>query len=337
MGLLLRDLNLSLFVPLLTAFALAWALTGLLVRALNAAHHKQVANERSMHTLPTPVGGGLAIVAALIVIILAVRSTVSSEVATVLVGACCLLIISAIDHYKPVWPGTRLAVQALIVAIALAALPDTTRFVPSLPWWSERAGLAIAWLWLINLTNFMDGIDGMAGAEAAAVALGVAALFVVRFDQTDNDAVTVALALAGACLGYLVWNWAPARIFMGDAGSIPIGFIMGWLLLQLAEAGAWAAAIVLPLLFVADATITLLKRIARGEVPWRAHRTHFYQRAVQAGATPPEVVGFLTVCNAALISMALYARERPLSVLAAGVFIAVVFLGFLAQRARAGR
>jgi UDP-N-acetylmuramyl pentapeptide phosphotransferase/UDP-N-acetylglucosamine-1-phosphate transferase len=325
---------LSVLLPFLTAFALSWALTGLLVRLLSDPAHKQLANQRSMHTQPTPVGGGLAIVAAFAAIVLAVRGAVSADVYAMLGGAVFLSLVSATDHYRPLWPATRLAAQALVVAVALAAVPDATRFLPTLPWWWERLGLALAWLWLINLTNFMDGIDGIASAEGAAVALGVAALFGLRLDAGgDATEVAVAVTLAGACLGFLVWNWAPARIFMGDAGSVPLGFLMGWLLLQLAIAGFWAAAIVLPLLFVADATCTLLRRMLSGKRLLQPHRTHFYQRAVLGGASAPEVVGFLTACNVALVLLTMHARERPLSVLAAGVFVAAIFLIILAKRA----
>jgi UDP-N-acetylmuramyl pentapeptide phosphotransferase/UDP-N-acetylglucosamine-1-phosphate transferase len=317
----------------LTAYALAWALTGLLVRLLSDPAHKQNPNERSMHDRPTPVGGGLAIIAALVMIPLAVRGMLPADVLAMLGGAVFLSLLSATDHYRPLWPATRLAAQALVVAVALAAVPDATRFVPALPWWVERVGLAVGWLWLINLTNFMDGIDGMASAEAAAVALGVAALYILRLGAADAIEVTVAMTLAGASLGFMMWNWSPAKIFMGDAGSVPIGFVLGWLLLQLAAAGVWAAAVILPLLFVADATCTLLRRIASGNKMWQPHRSHFYQRAVQGGASPPEVVGFLTACNVALVLLALYARERPLSVAAAGIVVAAIFLIFLAQRA----
>lgn len=287
-----------------------------------------------MHVLPTPVGGGLALVAAFVVVVI-LCGRPSAEVAALLAGAVCLSAISAIDHYRPLWPITRLAVQTLVVAVSLSLLPDNLRLLPAISVGAERVGLAVAWLWLINLTNFMDGIDGIAGAEAAAVSLGVALLFSLAAATDGAVEGTIGFALGGASLGYLLWNWAPARIFMGDAGAIPLGFVLGWLLLKLAASGAWAAAIILPGLFVADATVTLLRRLLSGHAPWTPHRTHFYQRAVLGGATAPEVVGFMSACNLALILLALWGRDRPLSVLAAGVSVAVLFLVFLSQRARA--
>src|SRR5690606_27746163 len=120
---------------------------------------------------------------------------------------------------------------------------------------------------------------GAAGGEPALVALG--------------------LAVAGAAFGFLPWNWQPARIFLGDVGSVPLGYALGWLLLSLAAAGAWAAALILPLYYLADATLTLMRRLARGERVWQAHREHFYQRATQAGRSHAAVVSLVAAAAAA--------------------------------------
>src|SRR6202034_2619980 len=106
----------------------------------------------------------------------------------------------------------------------------------------------------------------------------------------DPAIAASAAAIAAAALGFLVWNWAPARIFMGDVGSIPLGYALGYLLLEIARRGWWKAALILPLYFLADATLTLLRRLARGERVWQAHREHFYQRAVQRGLGHAAVV-----------------------------------------------
>jgi UDP-N-acetylmuramyl pentapeptide phosphotransferase/UDP-N-acetylglucosamine-1-phosphate transferase len=304
------------------------------LRALSSDKHRAVPNDRSMHKQPTPVGGGLAIIAALCATVALWKGPLTSQALTVLLCAAGLSLISALDHYRPLWPLTRFAAQTLAVAVMLSLVPETQRFIATLPWWLERVGLAVAWLWLINLTNFMDGIDGIAGAEAATVAVGVAAVLAGHLAQSAAFETALAIAVAGSCLGYLIWNWAPARIFMGDAGSIPLGFLLGWLLLDLATRGAWAAALALPLLFVSDATITLLKRLISGAKPWTPHRTHFYQRAVSGTATPPHVVGLMTACNAVIIVLALQAAQRPVATLAASLGVAALFLAVLSHWAK---
>ena len=117
-------------------------------------------------------------------------------------------------------------------------------------------------------------MDGLAGGEALAIAFG---LFLLA------PHVGGEIVLAAAVLGFLAWNWAPSRIILGDVGSIPLGYILGGLLLTHAEQGQWVAALLLPLYFLIDATCTLLKRAARREKIWQAHRQHFYQYAVLSG------------------------------------------------------
>jgi UDP-N-acetylmuramyl pentapeptide phosphotransferase/UDP-N-acetylglucosamine-1-phosphate transferase len=183
-------------------------------------------------------------------------------------------------------------------------------------------------LWFINLFNFMDGIDGLAGSEAVAVAIGY--LAVVAFAGLDDPFWRLALVIAAAAGGYLFWNWHPAMVFMGDAGSIPLGFLLGWLMLDLALAGAWAAGLILPLYFVADATLTLLQRARRGATPWQAHREHFYQRAVLGGATPSGLVWRVGAANAALVALALFSVRHPLPALAAAAGLVCALLTYLA-------
>src|SRR5207253_3210977 len=125
---------------------------------------------------------------------------------------------------------------------------------------------------------------GLAGSEAAAIGLGLL-LFAAIGIGRDPGFAALAAAIAAAALGFLVWNWAPARIFLGDVGSVPLGYLLGFLLLSAATRGAWKLALILPLYFLADATITLGRRLTRGEPVWRPHRQHFYQRAVQRGLT----------------------------------------------------
>jgi UDP-N-acetylmuramyl pentapeptide phosphotransferase/UDP-N-acetylglucosamine-1-phosphate transferase len=224
-------------------------------------------------------------------------------------------------------PAIRLAAQALAVALCLASLPLEARVLPAVPALAERLALGLAWMWFINLFNFMDGIDGLAGSETIAVALGY--LLAMTVAGLDGPLWQLALIVAAAAAGYLAWNWHPARVFMGDAGSIPLGFLLGWLMLDLALRGHWTAAVILPLYFAADATLTLAKRGLRRERLWKAHREHFYQRAVLGGATPPGVVLRVAAANAALVVLALASIHYPLSALAAAVAVVAVLLANL--------
>jgi UDP-N-acetylmuramyl pentapeptide phosphotransferase/UDP-N-acetylglucosamine-1-phosphate transferase len=172
----------------------------------------------------------------------------------------------------------------------------------------------------------------LAGSETIAVALGYLAL--LTYAGLEDPFWRLALVIAASAAGYLFWNWHPAKVLMGDSGSIPLGFLLGWLMLDLALAGQWAAGLILPLYFVADATFTLLARARRGETLWQAHRQHFYQRAVLGGATPPGVVWRVGATNAMLIGLAFISVRHPvLALIAAGVTVAGL-LAHLESQAR---
>ena len=121
----------------------------------------------------------------------------------------------------------------------------------------------------------MDGIDGIAGIQTLSIGLGIYIIGAINmpFDASHGQA----LVLAAAAIGFLAWNWHPARIFLGDVGSIPMGFLVGWLLLNLASNGFWQAALILQFYYLVDSTLTLIKRIMKGMVVWQPHKEHFYQ------------------------------------------------------------
>ena len=147
----------------------------------------------------------------------------------------------------------RLAIQALAVAIGIAALPhEASLFGGVVPTWLEKAFLFFGWLWFVNLFNFMDGIDGISGVETLGICAGL--LLLSSLHELPAAMPWHALTVASAMVGFLWWNRPPARIFLGDVGSVPIGFILGWLLLELALAGYWASALILPSYYVCDAT-----------------------------------------------------------------------------------
>jgi UDP-N-acetylmuramyl pentapeptide phosphotransferase/UDP-N-acetylglucosamine-1-phosphate transferase len=218
-----------------------------------------------------------------------------------LFGALLLACASWLDDWRGLPPAVRLAAQLAAVVLGLVAVtPARPIFHGWLPPWLDIAAVAVLWVWFVNLFNFMDGSDGLAGGEAAAIGAGLA-LFAAVGAGADPALLGLAGAIAAAAIGFLVWNWAPARIFLGDVGSVPLGYLVGYLLLLVANRGYWRIALILPLYFLADATITLLRRLARGERVWQAHREHFYQRAVQRGLAHAAVARRVIVADLLLI------------------------------------
>jgi UDP-N-acetylmuramyl pentapeptide phosphotransferase/UDP-N-acetylglucosamine-1-phosphate transferase len=296
-------------LALLLVVVAAALCAGLIVVLLPTLRRHALAkpNARSSHVAPTPQGGGIAVVVATAVVALAAVTLIAPpgervELAWVLGAAALIAVVGAVDDVRamPVLP--RLLLQALAVAVVIAALPAELRVVPPLPWWLERALLALAALWFVNLVNFMDGIDWMTVAETVPVA---GALVVIGWPGALPSAgVVAALALLGAILGFAPFNRPVARLFLGDVGSLPIGLLLAWLLILLALDGQFAAALLLPLYYLADATLTLARRLLAGERVWQAHRTHFYQRATDGGFTVIEIVSRVFAVNIALAALA---------------------------------
>ena len=224
-----------------------------------------------------------------------------STLVVALAGAGVAL-VSWLDDLRGLSPGLRLLAQFAAVAAGLWALPPGAIFQGWLASGLDVMAAALLWVWFANLFNFMDGIDGIAASEAAAIAIGIA--LVASIGGLELGLAAPAVAIAAAALGFLVWNWAPARIFLGDVGSVPLGYLLGFLLLELARRGAWQAALILPLYFLADASLTLARRLVRGQRIWQAHREHFYQRAVQRGLSHAAVVRRVIAADIVLIACA---------------------------------
>ena len=269
-------------------------------------------NERSSHAQPTPRGGGIAVVAILLpcwALIDYFEPGVSLSDWLVLVAILALAILSWFDDLRGLSAGLRIVCHGLAVAAVLAALPaDALIFQGWLPPLADRLATGLLWLWFVNLFNFMDGIDGISGVEALSIAVGLVLVIVLSGDVLWRREALLAMALAGSAFGFLLWNWHPARLFLGDVGSVPLGFALGWLLILAAIAGYWATAAILPLYYFADATITLCRRALRGEKIWQAHREHFYQQAVAGGRDHAAVVRIIALGNLGLIVLALLAE-----------------------------
>ena len=313
---------------------LIWVIHPLLVRYALARP-----NARSSHKVPTPQGAGLAVVAVTITaasFAILTTGVGSLPLTFITFGAAILLaIVGVVDDLRTLPVVPRLLLQAAAVAIVVAALPDNLRVIPVLPLFAERTLAFIAGLWLVNLVNFMDGLDWMMVAEI--VPITAALVLLGNMGEVSSQAAIVAAALGGAMLGFAPFNKPVAKVFLGDVGSLPIGLLLGWCLLMLAGNGHLAAALLLPLYFLTDATVTLVRRIARGEEFWDAHRSHFYQRATDNGFTVPRIVGEIFALNVVLAALAwltalMKSRGVDIAALAAGLVATALLLARFARR-----
>ncbi len=299
-----------------------------------------VPGERSSHSVPTPRGAGLVLIPMILLAFAAliITDAVPADPAgwVVIVGMAVLGGLSWIDDRRGLSPFTRLFAQFGWVIVGLFTLPPPGLiFQGVLPHWLDWAIAAGLWVWFINAFNFMDGIDGLAGSETAAIGIGLVVLVFAVPGLFPFGAL--GLVLIGASVGFLVWNWQPARIFLGDVGSVPLGYFLGWLLLGVATQGYWAAALILPAYYLGDATLTLALRLRRGEKVWQAHREHFYQRAIRGGMSHKTTVKWISMFNLGLIGLAFVSTAGTITsvvALCGAVVIVAVLLWYFARALR---
>jgi Fuc2NAc and GlcNAc transferase len=242
-------------------------------------------NHRSAHYLPTPRGGGLAVVIVFLFGLIVLKFTQliqldDGSLNGIIIGSLLISSIGLIDDYYSISARLRFVIHILAVGIGLSYLP-TLAYIPIFEfnislsgwgWFMDLFGL----VWLLNLYNFVDGIDGFAALEAILVSLSAAVLLAL---QQQSDLIGLPLLLAAAVTGFLPWNWSPAKIFMGDIGSGFLGFIFGMMAMITAlnhKINLWCWGILLAV-FITDATITLIQRMLNGEIWHQAHSNHAYQ------------------------------------------------------------
>jgi Fuc2NAc and GlcNAc transferase len=328
---------------LLAVFSAAAVGTWLLRRYALARNVLDIPSDRSSHRVPTPRGGGLAIVVTFLAGILALAGAgeVERPVTVALVGAGAIVaLVGFVDDHQHVAARWRLMAHFIAAAWALwwlGGLPPLTLFggVVGLGW-AGTALAALALVWLLNLYNFMDGIDGIAGVEAVTVCIAAVVLYALRPSSGAEWALPG--VLAAATLGFLIWNFPPAKIFMGDAGSGFLGLMLGVLALRAAAVSPewlWSWVILLGV-FVVDATVTLFRRLQRREKVYQAHRSHAYQRTARLrGAHAPVTLAVAVINVCWLLPLALVVGTGRLDG-ALGTVIAYAPLVWLALRLGAG-
>ena len=290
----------------LAAVVLAAALSGLIVRAIKPLLQRYALarpNARSSHRVPTPQGAGIAVIAATLLVGGGFIVATGNAMPLVLFAATLgIALVGAVDDIRPIPVLPRLILQGLCVAAVLYAAGNG-RIWQAAPFWLERITLFFAVLWFVNLVNFMDGLDLITVAEVVPVTAGFVALG--WLDVLPPAVMLVAAALGGAALGFAPFNRPVAKIFLGDVGSLPIGLLLGCSLIELAYQGGLVAALLLPLYYLMDATVTLLRRLAKGEQVWIAHRSHYYQQATDNGFSVTAVVSLVFILNVLLAGLAI--------------------------------
>jgi UDP-N-acetylmuramyl pentapeptide phosphotransferase/UDP-N-acetylglucosamine-1-phosphate transferase len=321
-------------MPLAVLGASVW-LTGMARNWLQRRAILDHPGERTSHEAATPRGGGIALVPIVLLawMMLALIGLAPGATFGITALAAALALVSWYDDLGELAFGWRLA--AHLIAAALGAtylLGPAPVFQGLLPPFADRVLAVLLWAWFINLYNFMDGIDGITCVETITIGLGV--MLIARLAGDEAHAAAASLALTAGALGFLRWNWPRASIFLGDVGSVPLGFLTGWLLLLLASHGQWAPALILALYYLADATVTLSRRVLRGERFWQAHRSHFYQRALAPDNDHGAVLWLIIGGDAALLLLALVAIRFPWPALILALLAVTSLLAQLSRRAR---
>ncbi|MCA1429829.1 MULTISPECIES: glycosyltransferase family 4 protein [unclassified Bradyrhizobium] len=289
-------------------------------------------NARSSHRVPTPQGAGIAVIAATLIVASLWGVSANVAIPPALVAATIVIaLVGFVDDIVSLPVLVRLVLQAACVGAVVFTAPDTARIVPALPLALERGLIVLAGVWFVNLVNFMDGLDLMTVAEV--VPITAALLLLGMLGDLPWPAVLIATALCGAMLGFAPFNRPVAKVFLGDVGSLPIGLLLGWCLLELAWHGQAAAALLLPAYYLADATTTLFRRIARREPFWSAHRSHFYQRATDNGFSVSRVSGEVFLLNLVLAGLAILAvRAATVAVTLPALIAGAIAVALLLRR-----
>jgi Fuc2NAc and GlcNAc transferase len=315
------DGNLAVLIGLYAAgFLLTTIGTWLLIGAASKRGVLDIPNSRSSHSRPIPRGGGLSIVivflAFLVVIFIAgPLDAVRSTALWLLLGGSAVAVVGFLDDLGDVMPLWRFLVHLGAVLLMVTVMPS----LPALPigtytlepGWLTTGLIAIGLVWFINLFNFMDGIDGIAGVQVLCM-LGGALL--ISYVQGDSNWVTMLGFLSACVAGFLVWNWPPAKIFMGDACSGFLGFSLGALAVGSSVNGPlnlWSWAI-LGSVFLIDATVTLITRMLRGKKWYQPHRSHAYQNLSRRFRSHGKViVGILAINVIWLVPWSILAVRTP--------------------------
>lgn len=319
----------SRLLVFLVGLLVSWGATSLLLRSANRLP-LDLPNVRSSHKRPTPRGGGIGIMVGLVCGYLTMRALRLPVMPPEILGGTLLLaIIGLVDDWWNVRVTVRLGAQLVVACIVVVRLGGISKLPlpPPLDPSLGALGGVLGVLWLVgvaNIYNFLDGIDGFAGTQGFLAALG---LWVM---QPNGPIGSLAACIAGACVGFLILNWHPAKVFMGDVGSVPLGFLFAAIPFSQPTSERPVGVLVTALFlwfFLSDGTVTIVRRLVQGHRPWEAHRTHLYQRLTIAGLNHAQVTTGMALATTGLIIVTLVVvktrsgewRWIPIAVAASGL------------------
>ena len=304
-------------------------------------------NERSLHTRPTPRSGGVAIVIGVVVGMTLWMASAGVPATVGWLGACALIVagVSFLDDMKGLSVGSRFVGHLVASGVLLTGGLELARIeVPGLVWdWPAWLGAVFSifyLIWMINLYNFMDGMDGFAGGMGV---FGFGTFAVLGGLAGHHTFLIASLIVAAGAGGFLLFNFPPARIFMGDTGSSALGLLAGGFSLWGASEGVfpfWVALLVFSP-FIVDASVTLVRRLLHGEPVWRAHKTHYYQRLVQLGWGHRKTVlyeyALMLACSLSAILAASLGKTVQLCLVAfwCGLYVTLMVLVARLERSKA--
>lgn len=320
-----------LFINIVLSLIISYYLTRYLIGYLTKRNIIDTPNHRTSHEGMIPRGGGLAMVISIMICGLLYYSDFTQST-TLLNLFVALLIASAVSFWDDVKTAPiiiRLAGQIVAVYFAMRAIPDYDHTVlfHFLPLTVEKFLVGFGLLSFMNLYNFMDGIDGLTATQSIYIS-AIVSLFAMHA-LPDHDFVAFICAIViGSCVGFLIHNWHPAKIFLGDIGSVSLGLLCGWMLITAGVNGYLAAVTILPGYYFADGVVTIFRRLARGEKVWEPHSQHFFQQAVKHGKSHSQVVGYIILCNiglAVLSGLSIYLPKMAF-------FLTIIYLFFIIRR-----
>lgn len=281
-------------------------------------------NQRTNHKIPTPRGGGLAILICILICFTTIelQSHTNYYLIYLITAISICAAISLLDDIFNISILVRICFQILTVYLTINSLHGyNTTILPYLSLTIEKTLIAIALLGFVNIYNFMDGIDGLAASQTIYIST-IVLIFSIIDPQINPSISYICLSIVGSCLGFLIYNWHPAKIFMGDVGSVTLGLICGWLLINLAIYGYITAAIIIPGYYLADGITTILKRLIHKKKIWQAHSEHYYQLAIRKGKLHSQVTKKIIYCNLILGILSLFSINYPI----ASLVLAILFL-----------
>ena len=303
-------ISFSWLISVFISFCISLVTIKLSIKILDKTQTIDIPNKRSNHNVPTPKGAGIGLIASLLIIYY-LFFPINDFIFTISIFLLC--VTSFINDNKQISIALRLFIQTILAFIIISywsPLVDSTLLEIFIPGWLESIIMLLFILWMTNLFNFMDGIDGISSVQCIIIGLGVGSCLFLSEDINKFENV-IAGFFVGSGIAFLIWNWQPAKVFLGDAGSIPIGFINAILFLLLFKNGFWYVAIILNSYYLTDSSITLIKRLLKKEKPWQAHKSHFYQKAVMNGYSHSEVCIIIAKHGLLLIIISFLASIMP--------------------------